>query len=736
MLKSEKYSQPLSPANAIQLNEGDEGGLNLGQVGAALRRRGMLIVGVTGLVAGGAVLKAEKDPLMYSGKFEVLTKPVTAESQVVSNVPQALSNNGAAPPESAKEMETTIQVLQSPRVLNPVVEKLKAQYPDLTYKELLASLDITSKKQSILEVEYSSAEEKQSRDVLKAVADAYLAYSLEERRADVNQAIKFVQARIDEKGGLQDKVELWQEKLRIFRQKNRLVDPQQKAQEVSTHVGTLTQQYLDNRVQLEQMVSRFLQLQAELVRQPGERAGNSVLTENIRYQKILDEIQKVELEIKQGSAKFTDDNPTILNLQDKKANLLPMLQAEEERVLRDFQSRIRELQARDNSLAAKIKSLNNQLVSLAANTRDYDRIQQQLKIAGDNLTQFLTKRQALQIELSQKQQLWKLLNPSEIKADSISIRGISSSTKKNLALGTILGLLIGTGAALLVDKISNVFHTAKDLKEATGLPLLGIVPFSKELLIHSKEKVQGAALPLFFEVFRSFYTNLLLLGSDTPISSLVISSPGQGDGKSTVAIQLALAAAAMGQKVLLVDANLRFPSLHKRLGLMNIQGLTDVISQDLDWQNVIERSPQEDNLYVMSAGPVPPDSVRLLASYKMQDLMSNLQASYDLVIYDAPPHLGFADANLLAANTNGMVIVAGLGKLKRTVFQEALEELQVAGTPVLGIVANKSKDYAPASYSYYQQHYRQQMSAERVSEDVESEGVSQSKSSVNKVKGR
>lgn len=169
-----------------------------------------------------------------------------------------------------------------------------------------------------------------------------------------------------------------------------------------------------------------------------------------------------------------------------------------------------------------------------------------------------------------------------------------------------------------------------------------------------------------------------------------------------VAVQLAQAAAAMGQRVLLVDANLRCPTLHNRVGLMNIQGLTDVISQDLDWSNVIERSPIEDNLYVMSAGLIPPDSIRLLASQKMQDLMDDLQATFDLVIYNTPPLVGFADANLLAANTNGVILVGGLGKLKRTVFQQALEEIQVASTPILGVVANKSKDSTPASYTYYQ----------------------------------
>ena len=302
-------------------------------------------------------------------------------------------------------------------------------------------------------------------------------------------------------------------------------------------------------------------------------------------------------------------------------------------------------------------------------------------------------------------------------------------------MGGAFGLLLGIGAALLVDKLSNVFYTSKDLKETTRLPLLGVVPFSKELAASAKQDgaasgVHQTTRAAFFEVFRSLYTNILLLGSDTPIRSLVVSSATPEDGKTTVAIQLALAASAMGQRVLLVDANLRCPTIHNRVGLMNIQGLTDIISSDLEWSNVIERSPLEENLYVMAAGPIPPDSTRLLASVKMQDLMNELHNSFDLVIYDTTPIVGFADANLLAANTNGVMLVAGLGKLKRTAFAQALEEIQVSGTPILGLVANKSKESTHTSQSNYQQYYK--VSAEKISQDDLTE--SRNSSSVNKIK--
>lgn len=725
MLKSDKYLYPLSQANTSQIKE-EEGGLNLGQVGATLRRRAWLIAGVTAVVATGAVMKAKTDPPVYLGEFEILTKPVTGEGRAVADVPQTLeSQEQVAPPESEKQVKTTIEVLQSPRVLSPVVKKLQTQYPELDYDTIVDSLKITSSKQNILEVQYTAAEEKQVRDVLDLVADAYLEYSLAERQEEINQAIRFVNKQIPP---LKQKAEIWQERLRTLRQANNMVDPTQKGQEIANHIATLTQQRLDNKVQLEQMVSKYQDLQKEYAQQSGVAASNSVLSENTRYQKLLDDIQLVNTEIAKRSSIFTSEEEGVKRLNEQKATMLSLLEQEKARVNRDFQSRIQELESRDKYLTDKINSLNASLRTLATISRDYDNVQQELKIANDALTQFTAKQQALQIEKAQKQQPWKPLDPELTKVQEPE--AISDSAKQNLVLGTLLGLLLGTGAALVVDKLSNIFYSSKDLKDATGLPLLGVVPLRKELGTLALQEVAGeaqqAARASFFEVFRSLYTNILLLGSDTPIRSLVISSAGQEDGKTTVALHLALAAAAIGQRVLLVDANLRFPTIHNRVGLMNIQGLTDIISQDLDWNNVIERSPLDDNLFVMAAGPIPPDSIRLLASQKMQDLMSELQVSYDLVIYDTPPLLGFADANLLAANTNGIILVAGLGKLKRTVLQQALEELQVSGTPILGVIANKSKDATPASYSYYQQYFKQSMSLERVGYDDNDDDITNS----------
>jgi capsular exopolysaccharide synthesis family protein len=282
------------------------------------------------------------------------------------------------------------------------------------------------------------------------------------------------------------------------------------------------------------------------------------------------------------------------------------------------------------------------------------------------------------------------------------------------------------GAALLVERLDNVFHSPDELKDRTKLPLLGIIPYHKQLkqitpvatlaeTIPSEEestpnpknrhKPQWYKASPFLEAFRSLHTNIRFLGSDTPIHSIVISSATPGDGKSTIAVHLAQAAAAMGQRVLLVDADLRRPQVHSVLGLDNPVGLSNVIATELTAKQAIQRLPMWDHLYVLTAGQLPPDPTRLLSSKKMQYLMEQFHAVFDLVIYDTPPVLGLADGRLLAAHTDGVVMVAGLGRTDRSLLMQALDGMKVSSATVLGVVANGVKGYTTSSYYHYQHYY-------------------------------
>ncbi|MFM7424162.1 MAG: CpsD/CapB family tyrosine-protein kinase [Elainella sp.] len=172
------------------------------------------------------------------------------------------------------------------------------------------------------------------------------------------------------------------------------------------------------------------------------------------------------------------------------------------------------------------------------------------------------------------------------------------------------------------------------------------------------------------------HTNLQFLSTDRPLRSIIISSALPGDGKSTVSINLARTAMILGRRVLLVDADMRRPQVHERMQLENHQGLSNYISSDIPLKSVLQKPISLFELSVLSAGPTPPDPTKLLASRKMQQLMRELEQSFDLIIYDTPPLLGLADASILAQHTDGIVVVARLGKTSRSAVSQALDNLK------------------------------------------------------------
>jgi capsular exopolysaccharide synthesis family protein len=455
------------------------------------------------------------------------------------------------------------------------------------------------------------------------------------------------------------------------------------------------------------------------------------------------------------SAVFAKDSPIIATLEEKRANLLPLLQNEAQRTLGEklpqtvgnspalvSRSALRveltqqlveaantrqTLEIKVESLAQALEQQKASVKNLAVLSRRYTDLQRELEIATTSLGRFLEEQQKLQLKVAQQVMPWQLISPPEVEEDFVSPKPV-----RNLALGVIGGLLLGIGAAFLAERLDPVHHSADELKEDAKLPLLGAIPWQKDL--GTIEKVNTALPQLtvgdreitipnttaksasenpsyynfspFSEAFRTLNANIRLLGSDSPLKSLVISSVSPGDGKTTTAINIAKAAASMGQRVLLVDADLRRPQIHLRLNLNNDHGLSNVIAEGLDWNEAIQPLPRYENLSILTAGSIPPDPSRLLSSQRMQEMISQLQQdhAFDLIIYDLPPLAAFADAKILAAMATGLILVTKLGKTDRFALKNLLEDLRLSHISLLGLVANNvsRKDH---NYRYYGHYY-------------------------------
>lgn len=796
--KNGKYPQPQLPVYAPTFQENKTDEWDLRQFLAVLRRRAVVIGCVALALSGTFWLSTLTREARYEGEFRLLVEPVTVESDL-AGLTQTPSTNVYLEQEGM-DYDTEMLVLQSPKLLAPVIKQLSTRYPDIRYESLIGNLKIIRFEETkILEVSYQDPDPQKIHFILQELSKAYLKYSLQERQTNLHQGIEFVDSELPQ---VQVRVNRLQKELQQFRQQSNFMEPEVKTQLLSHEVSTIKLQRLETQKQLAEARALYATLQSPSGRKLAEtgtlnttlpdqsdatqgqnqasvvpgRAGDQ-LAENLAldatlpdqpdaaqgqnqasvmpggagaqlaqtpvsdaisqnqsgakqaqnegslYQQLIAQLRGVESQIATDSTRFREDSPTIQALREKRANLLPVLRREAQRALEnkrvEVANQIMMLEVRAAQSAQAETSLTQQINQLPTLARQYTDLQRDLKVATESLNRFLEKRESLQVETAQKEIPWQLLAAPELPQAPIS------SVMRNLLLGAIAGIVAGIAAALLAERLDNVFHSPNELKEATKLPLLGMIPFRKNLKQLApvakaavEKKPSGYNLVFrnitnsqadssfpFLEAFRSLHTNIGFLGSDVPIHSLVISSAVQADGKSTVALNLAQAAAAMGQRVLLVDADLRLPKIHTMLDLPNEQGLSNVISTNLPVLDVIQQAPLWDNLFVLTSGQIPPDPIKLLSSKKMHNIMEHLRQEFDLVIYDTPPLLGLADSSLLAPHTAGIVLVVRMGKTDRSVLTQVLEQLKLSRATVLGTVSNGVKKTNNTGY-YHNYYYR------------------------------
>jgi len=698
---------------------------DLRQFLSVVRRRTWAIAGVATLVMGFVVQSTFSQKPIYEGQFRLLVEPVNADnklSELTSSL-GALSNDNKLS-QSALDYETQIQILRSPELMNGVVKSLQNRYPGIDYNTLMENLTIVRPGETkILEVQFQGNSPTEIQIILNTLSKAYLDYSLVERQTNLRQGIRFIDKQLP---GLKQDVEDLQDQMQLFRQQNDFIDPDSQATQITGNVNNIEQQ----RLVIDQELAKARSYSDTLQGQSGAVAA---LNEAPVYQNLIGELREVETQISAELTRFKPGNINIRVLEEKRDNLLPVLRQEAQRILgiklAEATTQIQILEVRSQALVQARGQADQQVRQLPALGRKYTDLQRELLVSTEALNRFISNRQTLQVQAAQTEIPWQIIEAAQLPEFPVS-----PNIGRNLILGLLASGLLGISAALLLEKLDNVYYTVEDLKAKTKLPVLGSLPVIKELTKESDTLVQSAnwfakllrfSSPLrsvlgqpgylgdagFLEALRVIHTNIQLLSSDQPIRSLIISSAMPGDGKSTVATYLAQTAAAMGKRVLLIDADLRKPQLHHLLNLPNGLGLSNLISNDLKISQVLHRPESIPGLTVITAGQIPPDPTKLFASRKMQSMMDKFQQTFDLVIYDAPPLLGLADASLLAPYTDGLILVVKIGQTDRAALTQALERLKPSQIPVLGIVANNVQR-SFESYSY-QKYQSEQYSANR-----------------------
>ncbi len=365
----------------------------------------------------------------------------------------------------------------------------------------------------------------------------------------------------------------------------------------------------------------------------------------------------------------------------------------------------------ENEIANVQEDIARTQASLASATDEAQRQRYETSLAQyrSTLSSLVNNYQQLRLAEVQATNNLVVVKPAVVPTTPIRPR-----TMTNTLLAAVVGAMIAIGAAFLVEYLDDTVKSPDDVSRITGLSTLGAIARLKDasaqrqLIAWSHTKAPEA------EAYRTLRTNIQFSSVDKPIRTLVVTSSGPSEGKSTTSANLAIVMAQTGQRIVVVDTDLRRPVLHKVFGVPNNVGITTALlaGQDVDLDAYLQ--PTEiDNLFVMASGPIPPNPSELLGSQRMKRIIEQLAEGADVVIFDTPPALVVTDAAVLGRQVDGVLLVADAGGTREQALAHAVGELQKTGANVIGIVLNRLDSRSRGYYYYYYYYYYTDESGQR-----------------------
>jgi len=358
------------------------------------------------------------------------------------------------------------------------------------------------------------------------------------------------------------------------------------------------------------------------------------------------------------------------------------------------------LDTRINALTQSLSNLQAELRRLPAVESELARLQNEVEIHSDMYKYLLSRYQESQIAEAEISPYVEVLDPAAWA------RPVSGGRRINIIFGGLLGLLLGVGAAFFLEYLDRSVQSTSDAEASLGVPVLGWIP-----------KIAGDGQPPFplvvahdpegfaAEAFRVLRTNIAFsTAREQPLSSLIFTSPGPGEGKSTNAANLAAVLADRGDRTLLVDADLRRGILHESFDLLRSPGLSDLLVGELDPREAI-RPAVRPALDLLPAGKRPPNPSELLGSQAMANLLATWRDEYRWVLFDTPPVLAVTDAAVLAALVDGAVLVVKAGETDRRAGWRAIQQLRRVDARVVGAVLNEIELQRGADRYYFDYYY-------------------------------
>ncbi len=605
-------------------------------------------------------------------------------------------------------IQTEFEVIQSEVILGQVITDLDlnkewgkkfANGETLKTTETMALLkgrmDLRPvRNTSLIEIRVFSDRPDEAAKVANAVARAYQNHRLDQRLKMSHGGIDSLEERFKKQ---EKDIETAQTNLSYLREKLQIPDAVVNADGPAVLLSAETLRKVESKrvetvtdlVLQETMLNSLKQMKpAQLVQALPTTVNDQLLTT------LLESLTMAEQSLVVKSKDFGAQHTEIIKLNDQIADLKRKINDRVEGIMSSLDSKVIALRKSLEGLKAEVDSATTNDIAKAHQSQPYYDAKhhlEQLQKFGQLLT-YKIASEKIDVDLP-KTAMVEIVDQAQP-----GLRPVRPNKPLNIALGIIIGLVVGVGLAFFIEYLDTSVKTIDDVERSLQAPVLGVIPQNVGLLLD-----EGAESP-HAEAYRVLRTNLLFSRKDDKLNSVAVVSAGAGEGKSTTVFNLATVFAQSGQRILIVDSDLRRPTLHKMFHVTNSLGLTNYLLKQNTLDEVIQTT-KTPTLDFLASGKLPSSSLGILSSAQMKALITDLKQRYDFVFFDSPPIMGVSDASILASEVDMTLQVIQYRRYPQPMNIRAKQLIEKVGGNLVGIVLNNINMSQDESYYYYSGYY-------------------------------
>lgn len=579
--------------------------------------------------------------------------------------------------------------------------------PELT-KMLLDGMELETGKDTsnIFYVHFYSENPALAAYMANGISDAYVEYSLDIRIRPYKNVVDWLSPRLAE---LKDRVESSEMMLQAYREGKGIVSFETNENVITQKLSQLGSQLVEAEGKHREAEVKYNQMKS-VINNPDLLATIPDVMNNLVIQGLRNEELRIKKDISEMSEKFGPKHPQMIKAKSEVVSVKNDLISEAKKMLSAARAELEIAQDKEASLRKAYDEQKRQVLDLSRAAIEY----KVLAGGAESNKQFYE----LLLKKFQEATLSSGVNISNAQIADYAItpeRPIKPKKGLNIILSLGIGLFGGIGMAFFAEYMENTITTSDDVEKILGLPFLGYIPEEKEggpLFMSSKSD----STSLIAESFRRLHTSLFLSATEDQSQVIMVTSTAPGEGKTTTAANLAIAMAQSGEKVLLIDGDLRRFKLHKVFGLEKSIGKNNLITSHEEPSAAIITVPGIENLNMLTGLMYTPRFSELFGSKRMKEIISELRTMYDRIIIDSPPIMAVSDPLVLSRLVDGIILVVWSGTTRRDMIMKSIKSITGVNGKTLGVVLNKASGSLQDHYPYHNMY--RQLEAQEVSSSV------------------